>query len=59
MRIRHPVSFWLAIGIALVTALLSVALHGLLFIVAVLDVVLILALPSIVREEARIIDRRG
>ncbi len=59
MRIRHPISFWISIGLALVTALLSVALRGYLFIFAVLDVVLILVLPAIVRKEARWVDRHG
>lgn len=59
MRIRHPISFWLSIGLALVTALLSVALHGFLFIFAVIDVGLILALPSVVRKETKWLDRHG
>jgi hypothetical protein len=49
--VRYPVSFWLSIGTAIVTALLAVAWHGILFIVAVVDVSIILALPIICRKE--------
>lgn len=54
--IRHPLSFWLSFIIALTTALLSVALHGIGFILAVLNVAVILALPYIARKEARWVD---
>lgn len=57
MRIKYPASLWISITVALLTALLSVALHGLLFGVAVIDVGLILALPYIVRREARWVHR--
>lgn len=53
MRIRHPVSFCVAIALMITTALLSVALHGFMFAIAVLDVICIGLLPLLARLEYR------
>jgi xanthine/uracil permease len=52
-KIRYPYSFWISICLMIVTALLSVAWHGFLFIIAVLDVVMIGCLPWLSRFEVR------
>jgi hypothetical protein len=53
VQIKYPYSFWMTIGIIVITALLSVAWHGLLFIVAVMDIVAIALVPIVSRYELR------
>jgi hypothetical protein len=52
-EIRYPLSFWISIATALITAIAAVALHGLLFIFIVADVGAILVLPAVSRYELR------
>lgn len=52
-KITYPLSFWMTIGVVVATALLTVAWHGLLFIVAVIDLIAIAALPTVTRYEMK------
>jgi uncharacterized protein (DUF58 family) len=57
--IKYPISFWTAIIVAIVTSLVAVAWHGILFFIAVLNTAAVLALPTISRYEMRYVERQN